>query len=89
MIYLSIFVLQDSEGYTDSFLDLPLLPLFPYEFTSCPRGAVTLLDCEKTPLNCIIDYMYDNHIYTGVKCKSKEMSDSHMSRLISHKMCAS
>uniref|UniRef100_A0A1X7ULL6 Deleted in malignant brain tumors 1 protein n=1 Tax=Amphimedon queenslandica TaxID=400682 RepID=A0A1X7ULL6_AMPQE len=61
---------KDSEGYTDSFLDLPLLPLFPFKFTGCPLTAVTLLDCDKTPLSCNIDYTFSNHIYTGAKCKN-------------------
>ena len=62
-------VIVDGTGYSSSFLDLPTLPLIPYEF-SCSGTEQSLLDCNKNPINCYSLRYYYYYVYGGVTCQS-------------------
>ena len=59
----------DATGYFSSFLDLPTLPLIPYEF-SCSGTEQSLLDCYKYPINCYSLHDRYSYVYRGVTCQS-------------------
>ena len=58
---------EDATGYSSSFLDLPALPLIPYEF-SCSGTKQSLLDCYKYPISCYSFNSYYSYNYGGVTC---------------------
>ena len=58
----------DATGYSSSFLDLPTLPLIPYEF-SCSGNKKSLLDCNKYTISCHSFNSYYSYDYGGVKCQ--------------------
>ena len=60
-------IIVDATGYSSSFLDLPALPLIPYEF-SCSDTKQSLLDCYKYPINCYSMRYYYYYVYGGVTC---------------------
>ena len=61
-------IIVDATWYSSSFLDLPTLPLIPYEF-SCSGTEQSLLDCYKYPINCYsLHYSY-YYVYGGVTCQ--------------------
>lgn len=53
-------------SYSSSFLDLPTLPIYPYEF-SCSREDNTLIDCSKSIIHCY--RQYSSYKYSGVRCQ--------------------
>ena len=53
----------DSTRYYSSYLDLPSLPLMPYEFR-CSGTEQSLLDCNKKIISC---YHYNS--YFGITCQ--------------------
>ena len=55
---------EDATGYSSLFLDLPALPLIPYEF-SCSGTEQSLLDCYKYPISF---NSYHSYNYGGVTC---------------------
>ena len=59
----------DGTRYSSSFLDLPTLPLIPYEF-SCSATEQSLLDCYKNPINCYSLHNRYGYVYGGVTCES-------------------
>ena len=50
-------------------MDLPTLPLIPYEF-SCSGTEQSLLDCYKYPINCYSLHYYFYYTHGGVTCQS-------------------
>ena len=55
-------------GYSSSFLGLPEIPLFPFEFY-CYRIMGSLLNCSKSVINCHRSYSSNNYYkYLGVTC---------------------
>ena len=65
-----IIVDATGSGYYSSFLDLPTLPLIPYEFR-CSGTKQSLLDCSKYPISC---YSFNslNYNYGGVTCQGSK-----------------
>ena len=61
-------IIVDATWYSSSFLDLPNLPLIPYEF-SCSGTEQSLLDCNKYPINCYSFNSYYYYVYLGVTCQ--------------------
>ncbi|XP_019861772.1 PREDICTED: neurotrypsin-like [Amphimedon queenslandica] len=59
---------KSATGYSNSFLDLPNLPLFPYEFY-CSSIMGSLLKCSKGVLNCYSNTYSYSHKYLGVTCQ--------------------
>ena len=60
-------IIVDATWYSNSFLDLPTLPLIPYEF-GCKSTDQSFLDCYKFPINCYsLRYIY-SYVYRGVRC---------------------
>ena len=62
-------IIVDGTGYSSSFLDLPTLPLLPYEF-SCSGTEQSLLDCHTYPITCYNFHYRYNYVYGGVTCQS-------------------
>jgi hypothetical protein len=60
---------KGAKSYTSSFLDLPLVPLYPYEIISCPPDIVSVLDCQLSSVNCNITYDVNNHVYAALSCE--------------------
>ena len=53
----------DSSGYYSSYLDLPSLPLIPYEFR-CSGTEQSLLECVKETISC-----YSSDSYFKITCQ--------------------
>ena len=58
-------------GYSSSFLDLPTLPLIPFEFR-CSGTKQSLLDCSKYPISCSSYNSLNSYNYGGVTCQGSK-----------------
>ena len=67
-------IIVDATGYSSLFLDLPALPLIPYEFR-CSDTKLSLLDCKKYPINCYSLHYNYRYVYGGVTCQGNSNFD--------------
>ncbi|XP_019858318.1 PREDICTED: deleted in malignant brain tumors 1 protein-like, partial [Amphimedon queenslandica] len=61
---------QSATGHSSSFLDLPGVPLFPFEFY-CSSIMGSLLNCSKRAISCYRSYFSNNYKYSGLTCHEK------------------
>ena len=73
MIYCFALIIVDAVVYSSSFVNLPNLPIIPYDF-QCSQNEMSLLNCTKYVLSCeSLKWQHIPYLFGGVTCQGIEL----------------